>query len=228
MSDAPREPEGARRAAQKRGIRRTVAVLLVVVVAIMGLQVYKVTREPPLDREALRSEGTMVYEQPRRLSDFELTDHRGEPFTPERLKGQWTLAFFGFTHCPDICPMAMADLARLVDSLPPALAEQTQVLLVTLDPARDTPEVLAEYLGHFNEDFVGVTGEFLSLKRLASETNVAFSKVTLDDGDDYTVDHSGNIVLFNPRGDYHGFFKPPFETEQMRKHYEQIVSAFKH
>lgn len=225
MSDEPGQAEKPRRDAQKRGIRRTVIVLVLVVIAIMGLQVYKVTREPPLDREALRSEGTVIYEQPRRLSDFELVDHNGEPFTPSDLEGHWTLAYFGFTNCPDICPLAMADLARLVDEMPPELAEQTEVMLVTLDPARDTPEVLAEYLGYFNEDFIGVTGEFLAIKRLANEVNVAFNKV-IQDEDEYTVDHSGNIVLFNPRGDYHGFFKPSFEIERMRDHYRTVVEAF--
>lgn len=226
MSDTAPNPDH-RRARQQRGIRRTVAILVAVVAVVVGLQVYKVTREPALDRETLREQGTLVFEQPRRVSAFELMDHRGEPFTPEHLQGRWTLAFFGFTQCPDICPMAMAELARTMDELPPELAERTQVLLVTLDPARDTPEVLAEYVPYFHEDFVGVTGEFLTLKRLANEVNVAFAKVTQSD-DDYTVDHSGNIVLFNPMGDYHGFFKPPFDPARLAEHYGSIVAAFPH
>lgn len=226
MSDSPHSPDD-RRARQQHGIRRTVAILVAVVAVVIGLQVYKVTRDTPLDRKVLREEGTLVFEQPRQVSAFELVDHRGEPFTPEQLQGQWTLAFFGFTQCPDICPMAMAELARTMEELPPELAARTQVLLVTLDPARDTPEVLAEYVPYFHEDFVGVTGEFLTLKRLANEVNVAFAKVTQSD-DDYTVDHSGNIVLFNPRGDYHGFFKPPFDPAKLTEHYGSIVAAFAH
>lgn len=226
MTESPHTPDD-RRMRQKRGIFRTVAILVTVVAVVVGLQVYKVTREPPLDREALREQGTLVFEQPRRVSAFELVDHRGEPFTPEQLQGQWTLAFFGFTECPDICPMAMAELARTMEQLPPELAERTQVLLVTLDPARDTPEVLAEYVPYFHDDFVGVTGEFLTLKRLANEVNVAFAKVTQSD-DDYTVDHSGNVVLFNPKGDYHGFFKPPFDPAKLAEHYTSIASAFAH
>lgn len=219
-------PEG-NRDAQKRGIRRTVAILVTIVALIIGLQVYKVTREPPLDREALREQGTVVFEQPRRLTDFELVNHRGEPFTDEDLEGTWTLAFFGFTHCPDICPVTMAELSRMMGELGPERAADTQVLLVTLDPARDTPEVLAEYVPHFHEDFVGVTGEFLTLKRLANEANVAFAKVTLED-DDYTIDHGGQVVLFNPRGDYHAFFKPPFDPAKMAEHYRAITEAFPH
>lgn len=214
------------RDAQKRGIRRTVTILVTIVAVVIGLQVYKVTREPPLDREALREQGTVVFDQPRRLTDFELVNHRGEPFTDESLEGVWTLAFFGFTHCPDICPVTMAELSRLMGMLSPERAADTQVLLVTLDPARDTPEVLAEYVPYFHEDFVGVTGDFLTLKRLANEANVAFAKVTLED--DYTIDHGGQVVLFNPRGDYHAFFKPPFDPTQMAEHYRAIVEAFPH
>lgn len=214
------------RDAQKRGIRRTVAILVTIVAVVIGLQVYKVTREPPLDREALREQGTVVFEQPRRLTDFELVNHRGEPFTDKSLEGVWTLAFFGFTQCPDICPVTMAELSRMMGELSPERAANTQVLLVTLDPARDTPEVLAEYVPHFHEDFVGVTGEFLTLKRLANEANVAFAKVTLED--DYTIDHGGQVVLFNPRGDYHAFFKPPFDPAKLAEHYRAIAEAFPH
>ncbi|MGD8175265.1 SCO family protein [Marinimicrobium sp. ARAG 43.8] len=215
---------GDRQEVQRRGVRRTVAVLVVAVLVVMGLQVYKVTRDPPLDREALREAGTMVFEQPRRISAFELVDHRGQPFTQNNLQEHWTLAFFGFTHCPDICPMAMADLSRMMEQLPPALAKQTQVLLVTLDPARDTPEVLAEYVPYFHDDFIGVTGEFLTIKRFANQVNVAFAKVT--QGNDYTVDHSGHVVLFNPRGDYHAFFRPPLDPVKLGEHYQTIVNAF--
>lgn len=209
---------------QRQGIRRTVLALLLVVAAVVGLQVYKFSAEPNLDREALREEGVLVFDQPRQITDFELKDHQGQAFEPQNLEGQWTLIFFGFTQCPDICPLAMADLSRMMDKLPPELEAKTQVLMVTLDPARDTPEVLADYVPYFHEDFVGVTGEFLTIRRFANELNVAFSKVTQGD-EDYTIDHSGHISLINPRGDYHALFKPPFSAEKMAKHYAALVEA---
>ena len=217
-------PAKAKTPEQRRGIWRTVAALLLVVAAVVGLQVYQFSAEPALDREALREEGVLVFDQPRQITDFELKDHRGQAFTPEDLKGQWTLIFFGFTQCPDICPLAMADLSRLMGELPPELEAQTQVLMVTLDPARDTPEVLADYVPYFHEDFVGLTGEFLTIRRFANELNVAFSKVTQGE-DDYTIDHSGHISLVNPRGDYHALFKPPFNAEKMAKHYAALVES---
>ncbi|WP_341936752.1 SCO family protein [Marinimicrobium sp. C2-29] len=231
MSDSPQSPDQSGppvdRARQRRGIRRTVAILVSVVAVVVGLQVYKVTRAPALDREALREQGVIVFEQPRNISDFELVTHREEPFTPESLEEQWTLIFFGFTHCPDICPLTMVDLARLMEELPEELEPRTQVLLVTLDPARDDPEVLSDYVPHFHPDFTGVTGEFLTIRRFANEMNVAFSKVTQGDDEDYTVDHSGHIALVNPRGDYHALFKPPFDPAVMAGQYETIVDSFR-
>ncbi|MDQ2076234.1 SCO family protein [Marinimicrobium sp. ABcell2] len=209
---------------RKRGIRRTVVVLILAVALVIGMLVFNVTRAPVVDREALREQGAVLLEQPRRFTDFELVDHRGESFTREDLKGKWTFIFFGFTHCPDICPLAMVDLSRLVNELPADMAEQTQVLMVSLDPARDTPEVLADYVPYFHEDFVGVTGEFLTIRRFANELNVAFAKVT--QGDDYTVDHSGHITLINPKGDYHAIFTSPFNTGSMQTAYRTIVNSF--
>lgn len=211
-------------AERKRGIRRTVAILLVLVTAVVALVVFNVVRAPTLDREALREQGVILFDQPRRLSDFELQAHDGEAFTGEDLRGQWTFVFFGFTHCPDICPMAMADLSRLMGQLPEDVAEQTRVVMVTLDPARDTPEVLAEYVPYFHPEFVGVTGEFLTIRSLANEMNVAFAKVTQEEG--YTVDHSGHINLINPKGDYHAIFKSPFDIDAMQQNYRALRESF--
>lgn len=211
-------------AKRKRGIRRTVALVLLAVVFVIGALVFNVTRTPVIDRDALREQGAVLLEQPRRFTDVELVDHRGEAFTRDNFKGKWTFIFFGFTHCPDICPLALADLSRLVGELPAELAEQTQVLMVSLDPGRDTPEVLADYVPYFHPDFIGATGEFLTIRRFANELNVAFAKVT--QGDDYTVDHSGHITLINPKGDYHAIFSSPFHTGPMQTAYRTIVRSF--
>ncbi|WP_198411246.1 SCO family protein [Marinimicrobium alkaliphilum] len=211
--------------AQKRGIRRTVFFLVLLVLVVIGLAFNKILREPPLDRDQLRQNNAFLLESPRRFTPFELVDHRGESFTHEDLQGQWSLVFFGFTHCPDICPMTMMDLADLVQVLPEDIADNTQVLLVTVDPGRDTPGVLAEYVPHFNEDFIGVTGEFLTIRRFANELNVAFARVT--QGDDYTVDHGSQVVLINPKGDYHAFFRPPFDIEQLNSTYGAIYRDFR-
>ncbi len=211
-------------ASRQRGIRRTVIISFLLVLVVIGLVVHKVTKPRALTQDELREHGAVVLDKPRRFSDFELQDNNGQRFTREQLQGQWSLLFFGFTHCPDICPMALLDLQRMVSSLPSDMATNTQVILVTLDPARDTPEELTQYLAAFNKDFIGVTGEFLTLRRFANEVNVAFAKVM--QGEDYTVDHSGNIVLINPMGDYHGFFRPPFDVDKLQLTFTSIYQNF--
>src|SRR5690625_5062930 len=227
----------------QRGIRRTVELTLLAVALVIGVMVYNVTRTPTIDREGLSAQVAVLLERPSRITDFELVEHlgelfeqqgrftefelvddRGEVFRRDHCKDTWTFIFFGFTHCPDICPLALADLSRLVNELPAELAEQTQVLMVSLDPSRDTPDVLADYVPYFHEDFIGVTGEFLTIRRFANELNVAFAKVT--QGDDYTVDHSGHITLINPKGDYHAIFSSPFHIGPMQTAYRTIVRSF--
>lgn len=209
---------------RKRGIRNTVILLSLIVIAVVGLIAYKVTRPRLLDQMELRAQDAILFDKPRRFSDFELVDHHGQPFRREQLQGKWSLLYFGFTHCPDICPMTLVDLSRLLPMLSKEIAANTQVVLVSLDPARDTPEKLSAYMPNFHQDFIGVTGDFLTIRRFANELNVAFAKVT--QGEDYTVDHSGNIVLLNPRGDYHAFFKPPFDNEKLKLTYSSIYRSF--
>lgn len=212
-------------ARRRRGIRNTVAVLLIIVATVMGLIVHKVTKPRILNQDELRALDAVVFDNPRRFTDFELIDAKGAAFTPAALQEKWSLIFFGFTHCPDICPMTLLDLQRLHRALPQDIAANTQIILVTLDPTRDTPEVLQQYVAAFDENFIGVTGDFLTIRRFANEVNVAFAKVT--QGDDYTVDHSGNIVIINPKGDYHGFFRPPFSTEKLELTFTSIYRGFK-
>jgi len=214
------------KAQTRRGIRLTVTACLVFMVILLILLVNRLNTPRVMSADELRLNGAMVFDTPRRFDDFTLRNHKNEPFTRENLIGQWSLVFFGFTHCPDICPTTMAELGRLYKSLPAEIAANTQILLVSLDPARDTPEALAQYVGYFDASFTGVTGDFLSLRRFANQVNVAFSKVTL--GDDYTIDHSSNLVLINPRGDYHGFFKPPFELAKLKATYSSVRQSFAH
>ena len=112
----------------------------------------------------------------------------------------------------------MAFLNQFMASLDGTEAQDTQVVMVSVDPARDTVQQLASYVPFFNPEFIGVTGDFLDIHRLATALNTPFRKVT-GAGDDYLVDHSANVVLINPRGDYHGFFKAPLDLAKMKVTY---------
>ena len=209
---------------QKRGIAITVGVIVAFIVIVLLLFINKITTPRVLSNLELQVHGTIVFEQPRIFKDLVLVDHKGEEFTKARFQGKWSFVFFGFTHCPDICPTTMAALSSWYKTLSPEVQEQTQIIMVSVDPARDSVETLAQYVPYFNEDFIGLTGEFLPIKRFANQLNVAFTKVV--QGDDYTVDHSGIIAMINPRGDYHAFIKPPLNPNNASLTYSSIRNSF--
>ena len=211
------------------GVRYTVIIILAVVLAILLGFMNKLSKPRVLNEHELREYGAYLLTTPRKLSDFELTDHSGQSFTRENLKGKWTMIFFGFTHCPDICPTTMATLSKMYQELSEEEKTDLQVLLVSLDPERDTPEKLAQYVPYFHQDFVGATSDQHRLLKLATELNIAYSKVPLSNksgSDSYTVDHSGNIILINPYGHFHGYLRPPFEHGSMRVAFHSIRSTF--
>jgi protein SCO1/2 len=207
--------------AQSRGIRITVAAVLLFILVVIASFVHRVGQPRVMSATDMQANGAYLLETPRDIGDFELVDHRGEPFTPARLEGRWTLLFFGFTFCPDICPTTMAFLNQFVGALEGTEVRDTQVVMISVDPARDTVAQLAGYVPFFNEDFVGVTGEFLDIHRFATALNTPFRKVPGQD-ENYLVDHSANVVLVNPRGDYHGFFKAPLDLAKMKVTYRSI------
>lgn len=209
---------------QQKGIKYTVIAAVAFMVIVLSLFMNKILQPRILSDQQLRANGAIEFDTARIIRDFNLVDQNNQPYTLDALKGKWTLIYFGFTHCPDICPTTLMQLSKVVNSLEPEIKANTQVLMVTADPARDTPEKLKIYIEHFNKDFNAITGEFLAVKRLAGDLNVAFNKVMLDNGD-YTIDHSGNLILINPHGHYHGFFKPPFELAKLKLTYQSIVSS---
>ena len=205
-----------------RNIKLTVLGLLIFIGIVVGGFVHRVSQPRVMTENELRLNGAYMFETPRALPAFELVDHHGEVFDKERLLGKWTLIFFGFTHCPDICPTTMSLLSRFMEQLD-GLPEQaeTQVVMVTVDPARDDVAQLAKYVPYFNPDFIGVSGDFMDIHRFATALNTPFRKVP-DQGENYQVDHSANLVLINPRGDYQGFFKAPLDLAKLKVTYRSV------
>ena len=153
------------------------------------------------------------------VADFHLIDSQGRAFTRSTLLGRPTLVYFGFTHCPDECPDTLAALARVKkESGLPAL----QVLFVTVDPARDTPAVLAEYLRHFDPSFLGLTGDVAEIHRFAASLGIGITRVSLPGGD-YDFDHTMAILLFDSRAREVGVFTPPFDARQLAKSLRRVT-----
>ncbi|CAA0080974.1 SCO1 protein [BD1-7 clade bacterium] len=208
------------------GVKKTVFAVLTVIVVIVGLLLNKVLNPPSLTPEQFRERGVFLYDPPRKLKNFELRDHTGQTFNKDNLKGQWSLVFFGFTHCPDVCPTTMAMLNNAMGEIKDDdIRQSTEVVLVSVDPARDTVEQLGNYVPFFNPDFIGLTGEFITIAKLAANLNAAFQKVP-GGGEQYNVDHSAYIFVLNPRGDFQGFMKPPFDPQSFAINYLAIRKKF--
>jgi len=207
--------------AEKQGIWRTVVLLLVFIVAIVSGFVYVMVKPRVMSDAALRANNAFLFERVREIGEFSLLDDNSQEFTPAQLKGKWSLLFFGFTFCPDVCPATMAQLGQFYGKIKPEYAKDTQIIMVSVDPARDTPEKLHDYVRYFNPQFRGVTGEFLPLHQFATSLNVPFVK-TPGSGENYQVEHSGNIIIMNPQGHYIGFFKAPHELDKLVRNYEAI------
>lgn len=197
------------------GIQKTVVVMLAAVVAVIGLTVHKVTRPVPLDSDRLSQAGIFLFEQPREIPSVSMRSADDQPWDVDALRGQWDLLFFGYTFCPDICPTTMAELRQLVTSLPAEQRGQWQVTMVSVDPNRDTPAQMRSYLDFFNAGFQGVTGEPEQLARLAQALSVAYIEPDTS-SENYLVDHSGQVILVNPQGQYAGFIRPPLKPEELR------------
>jgi len=203
---------------QRRNVRFTVFALIGVALLIVGMFVRQFVNPDRLDPEWLKLHGAMMFDQPRSFDQPRLVDQDGQAFDGSAFAGSWNVLFFGFTFCPDICPTTMTMLRDVEKTLQESGkgSYPLRVYLVSVDPARDTPEQLRPYVAHFSENFRGLTGEFLDIHRFATQMNIPFRKSPGEDGN-YSVDHSANLVLINPQGHFAGFIMPPFDTERVAR-----------
>ena len=185
-------------------------------VLAVSLYVNKMTSKVSLTNDQLKDLGLYLIEPARELGEFKLIDSFNNEFVPDDFKGRWNALFFGFTFCPDICPITMGMLSRIEKELGLVAEDKIKVFLVSVDPDRDTPEQLKIYLENFNDKFVGLTGGIDQIYNFATRVNAPFSPVINSEDPNYTVDHYGSIVVINPEGKYAGFFRTPHEQEKVK------------
>lgn len=202
-----------RRQAQAASRRRLIVISLAALALLVASMLLSLQRDG-LDRTALNRAGIVLLEPPREVPELGLQDQHGQPWGVEQRLGRWHLLFFGYTYCPDICPSTLADLRLLRAELPAELAGQIRIGLVSVDPWRDTPEQLRDYLRFFDPDFLGLSGTPEQLRQLTRALSVAWIEPDRSQPD-YLVDHSGQVVLIDPRGRYAGFIRPPFDAERL-------------
>lgn len=166
-----------------------------------------------------------ILPQPTALPQFRLRDQNGADFGKESFKNRWSLIFFGFTHCPDICPATLQQLA-VARSRVLQESESTfpNVVLISVDPERDTPEVLAEYVGHFGDGITGVTGPLDELRKLTSSLGIFFAKSFRENGD-YSVDHSAVVIIINKSAEFHGLFSAPHKVDHFVRDISLIMES---
>jgi protein SCO1/2 len=213
----------------KKSIANTLIVCVAFIALVLGLTLNRILSPTVMSNQQLSDNGLFVYDVPRRIQDFALIDHSSEPFTQDWLQGKWSLVFFGYTFCPDICPITLATIRQfeqLLAEADPDAANDVQVVMISVDPQRDTPEALGTYMHYFGEDYVGATGEYIDIFNLARQLNIAFGYTPQNNGE-YLVNHSGEIALINPNGDFHGFFKVPHDPERMAVNFRSVVSSWR-
>ncbi|HEX9810827.1 MAG TPA: SCO family protein [Burkholderiales bacterium] len=158
------------------------------------------------------------------LTAFTLTDHDGHPFDLARLRGKWTFLFFGYAYCPDVCPTTLAQLAQARNKIAKQGSAdlETQFVFVSVDPNRDTPTKLKQYVGHFDAKFVGVTGADRQIANLAGQLGARY-QVTIEPGsDNYPVDHTPAVYLVDPRVRFHAIFRPPYDPALISARFELV------
>ena len=152
----------------------------------------------------------VLYPQPRELPDFQLTAANGQPLTLADWRGHWTIAYFGYVSCPDVCPTTLSVFKQVWKGLDqPGLRDRVRINFISVDPQRDTPEALGKYVAFFSPDFVAATGSDEQLTRLTRALGLLYSRSTGPNGE-IQVDHSGSAVIVDPQGRLVGMFRPPF------------------
>jgi len=166
--------------------------------------------------------------EPKPLRTFELSDQYRQAFNLERLKGKWSFVFFGYTYCPDICPTTLSALTGVVKQLQedPQGLTNIQVVFVSVDPQRDTPDTLEAYLKYFNEAFQGVTGAQQDIDSLTRQFGAGYMIEPETRPGEYLVSHTSSIFLVDPYGQLIAAFPPPHDANTIVEQFRQIRSLF--
>ena len=186
--------------------------LLVIALLFLPMAALSQDTSVPAQREDLQSI-RLDHDPPGQLPDFRLLDTRDRPFDRQSLIGKWSLLYFGYTQCPDICPTALSALASAFrEAEKQANLDWLQVVFVTVDPDRDRPEVMKQYVRYFHPAFLGARADLAKTRKLSSAVEIFHYIAKNRDGSHYTVSHSGEIAVIDPRGLHVGRIEPPFDS----------------
>lgn len=167
-----------------------------------------------------------LLEQPKAISDFQLTDLLGAPFTPANLTGHWSLLFIGYIRDEETTPAQLILATRIINRLAdrPRLQQETKVIFVTIDPENDTPETLKPYIRHYSADFRALTGDEKQIRNLAHQLGMKYKRVDKRE-DGYTIMHSSSIALINPKGELQGLFTGRVDASSIAQDIKQLADT---
>ena len=157
-------------------------------------------------------EYSTVLTKPIKLDEFMLIADDDSVFSNQSLKDKWSLLFFGYTHCPDVCPLTLHQLAQANKELADKLDSTPDIIMVSVDPDRDTSEILQKYVRSFGENVSGVTGKNEELDKLTSQLGI-FYNANKHEGENYSVNHSAAVILINKNAEFHAVFSAPHSIE---------------
>jgi len=216
--------------------KKNIALLLAIVVAIAvsALISWRAEKEtfvkPPEEIE------DYLFWEAKKLADFKLTAADGKTLGLDDLKGKWTFVFFGYTQCPDVCPLTLGILGKAFKLIEknPAAFQETQGIFISVDPKRDTPELLKEYVSYFSNKFIGVTGDPAQLEAVSRQMSALYTihpkepKKAGDtsSGDNYQVTHNSTVFLVDPQGRLYGKFPPPQLPQEIAEVFIKIHTFY--
>lgn len=209
--------------------KMNLAVLLVIALSATALIGWKLSHDQVVKAPA-EIEDYLFWEA-KELTDFKLTGADNKTLGLNELKGKWSFIFFGYTHCPDVCPLTLMVLGQAFKILEknPAVFPEVQGIFVSVDPKRDTPESLKEYVSYFNDRFIGVTGSTAELDDFSRQMSALYTIHPKEAGrsdDTYLVTHNSTVFLVDPQGRLHGRFPPPQTPKEIAEVFMKIRTFY--
>jgi len=160
------------------------------------------------------------------IPDFQLLDVNANPIDQTVFEDRWSVIFFGYTHCPDVCPITLQVMKNVASKLAEQNEEPPQVVFVSMDPVRDTSEVMKNYISYFDDEFVGITGELTSVHSMTSSLGIVASfTANNEDPDNYLVDHTASLLLIDPQKRVRAKISPPHDADTIVADYLTVVAA---
>ena len=207
-----------------QSIKSTVGLCVVFISIVLVMFFFSKLRVPELSADEMRTQGVFILPTPRDIGPFELLDHRGTVFNRQSLEGHWSFIFFGFTNCPDVCPTELAIVADAIDLLPADVVAKVAPVFITIDPDRDTPELVKEYAANFHENMVGLTGTPEQIAVAGKAYRVYFAKRETESGS-YTMDHTSYIYIMDKQGRYYRHFRMNSAPEEIAEALKAAVAG---